>query len=323
MANENRPKTLYYKRAEFFSHDAELMKVLQAAMKKHTTAKSRFQRLGTDKKGARLLNHFESIGTAVCGTLIEFTEGNLQPIVELAEDATELPVSMLGAPGDRTQFIEGTLFFLVSGNHVILATSKSVRSGQAEQYLDWLLREQAKLVPSHSRVLLQEHVKSDSRRRFNNVKSVRITPDYVNTDGAAPVTPEVREHFKLRGTLLHAVVEMLKTSSNRALPKDLDINTALAERRLRATVEVSYNGKMPEDGVPLLDSLAAALRHADDVEYTVDVKGVGQVKSGELRLQQEVIVPFSDGLPVPARLYVAMHEWLTQLLTSGEIKPAE
>ena len=112
----------------------------------------------------------------------------------------------------------------------------------------------------------------------------------------------------------------LLQAAGASLPRGLDFERALAEKRLRASIEVSYQGQMPEDGLPLLDSLAEALRNADDVSYQLMVPGVGKVSGGELRLTHSVRVPVSNGMPDLPDLFRQMHEWLEALIATGQVQ---
>ena len=133
MAMETRVRTLTYKKCRYADKDGKLSTLLAAALKLHAKANTRLQLIPPDEKGVRLINHSRNLkGGTVCGTLIEFTRGNHQPIVEIADNADELDVVQLAPPSKTAEFLEGVLFFLVSNNHVILSTSKSLRSGQVE-----------------------------------------------------------------------------------------------------------------------------------------------------------------------------------------------
>src|SRR5574343_63311 len=318
MAAEQRKKTVYYKRGEFFEESLVLSDVLRAAVQQRRSAKSRMM---TVRDGSvRLLNHFQKLGRgAICGTILEFTEGDAQPIVELSDEA-ELSVSLMSTPSAREQFVQGTAFFVIYRNHLVLAQSKSLRAAHVEQYLDWLLREATQIAPDGARFLLNDSPSREQRRRFEGVKSISITPSYEVTDGAEEMDEEQSPRwFGIRRDLVETVVRVIESSMKRPFDKSLDVPNALAQKTLRARIELSIEGKVPEHGVLLLDHLAGALRNADDIDYVLKVPGRGDVRSGELRLKGEVSVPFVDGMPDVGRLFVEMHGWLEELLQRGDI----
>src|SRR5689334_10344713 len=83
-------------------------------------------------------------GGMLCGTAVVYTQGNHQPIVAVDDGLKEVSVHQIAPPEDdrgrRHEFVEGTLFFAVRGNHIILVQSSSFKALQFEEHVNWLLR---------------------------------------------------------------------------------------------------------------------------------------------------------------------------------------
>ncbi len=60
---------------------------------------------------------------------------------ESSQDAWKVvPITAKNNPEEASEFVEGTLFFGVWKNHVVLHQSSACRADQFQQHANWLLR---------------------------------------------------------------------------------------------------------------------------------------------------------------------------------------
>ena len=91
----------------------------------------------------RLIAQHYSLNPGYVGVLVQYEQGT--HAVSLIEDLTKSLVDLEAfAPppttqGDARQWVEGLLYFYVRNNTVVFIQSASLRAGQFEEYLSWLL----------------------------------------------------------------------------------------------------------------------------------------------------------------------------------------
>ncbi len=120
--------------------------------------------LGPDGQGEfTLMNHLRghkrAPSTSIFGDLSRYEAGRQQAIIDQVDGAAEMAVSLL-APKDKQEFLDGMLWWLVSGNHVLAVQGRSARWRLFESYLSWLLIEQTGVLDRSVSVVLQPQLKT-------------------------------------------------------------------------------------------------------------------------------------------------------------------
>src|ERR1700730_1850545 len=122
---ELKPKVFFYKRA-IPEPPGDLQSLLKAAFSKHATVGDRLEEI--EKTGqTRFVTLHRSRDGFLFGVMISYTVGNNQPIIGIDLTQKEIGLRQIEPPpdttGKRNEFIEGTLYFGVRENHVILLQS--------------------------------------------------------------------------------------------------------------------------------------------------------------------------------------------------------
>ena len=87
------------------------------------------------------------------GELVGYRPGSQQALIQEMEGAGELNIEALPAPEQR-QFLDAMTFWMIRGNHVLVVQGPNSRRRHLEDYLNWLLGQQAGVLPHGGSIAL-------------------------------------------------------------------------------------------------------------------------------------------------------------------------
>jgi len=272
----------------------------------------RFEATDTDSR--RFINTFRRAETLWVGNLFDFTEGSLPAGFILDPTATELPVQALAEVDGTKRFIESNLYFGLMGDHVVIMPSGSLRVADLQRHLNWLLRERTNTLPQEAHVVLMDESAPEVRANWNGVRAITFR---------SPLTPELLLEPESTDTawLGRALQPLLRGLFSGDLTiGNLEASDAQSLERLSVTLQVKYKGRVEHVDTRLLDHLAAILPDEEANKYEFEVKGIGRVKGGQVKLAHKKSIQYGDSLPVFVNVAAKMHEWLYRLLEQGRIR---
>ncbi len=336
MAIDKRRKTVTYKMVSFTTKGEKLKPRLDAALKKFRQMKHRMQDLaGEGEKPIWRLAGLEKIESGITfSTLLQYVPGSKPRLLIDDPEATRIQIEQFATPktdsGKRREPMEGLLYFAVTDNHLVLLQSSGLRSSHLEAYLTWLLRKAAVLEETNVLRLNDQPPPAVAKKMMNRaVKSLDVGGDLLPVSSFptanSVLVPALAETTKTKTlvTTLSAtkdgVYEFIKgiVGPDKAAKFDTE---ALAGSNIEYSLHVTYKGKTTDNGQRLMNTLAAAFRHADDVDTTISLVGGGKITGDEIRLSGPVVLDFYDGAPSTDEVYEAMRTWLMEKLTSKEVK---
>lgn len=307
-------KSVKYKRAHWAGDArANLFTRLSKAMQDFPKIGKRLQTVTNDEKTRRAANQQRAFGGGMGASLIEWTEGEGSVLIDNFNlDATELNIGTLEST-DKRKFLQAMAFFYVRGNHVVLLTSPVLTDGRIEEYFNWLLQRSNANTPLLS-LLDTAPNQGDARDLLQNVKSIKLrpTPSLHDQDGGTTLGTE------LRGSILTDLLKNLRDLGGRGI-NPASLRNALASENVRATIEISYSGQLPADGVPLLDEVARAVAELSDEGYVIEVPRRGQLRPGDFRVRDRRNIQAKDGHPETGPAIEVMSSWLDELLEYGTV----
>jgi hypothetical protein len=313
MASESRQKTFHYKRAQFVGiSPLSLSDLLLAAHQKEKRPMKRAQRFGEGEKKWRLINQCYARGAMVVGCLLDFTEGNFQPMVNLDEEQFELAISQL-APGAKQQILEGMLFFGVEGDHVVLLQSSGLRSAEFEKHINWWLIERTQVLSADAFVSLDNEPDRKVADKLAGVKSVTLRAPAILQN--LPAGEDMAEQQSLTGVLKARIWELLQTAG--AFEDGADATAAMATEEVDLSIEIRRRGRGTK-GPTILDGLAHTLRHSEDDVFELETSA-GIVRGNELRLTRQKSVKTLNGVPDLTDVAEKMQDCLAQLKSEGQL----
>jgi len=333
---ERRRKAISYRYAHFkdFKATSSLEEMLSKALTKLSLVRQRKEPLAPEGEAPvwRLIGQAKGETGHLHMILARYTPGMASLYLEDDENATALAMKAVpvakSASGKKQELVEGTLFMSVSGNHVVLMQSPSLRSEHVEDHLTWLLRKSDQ-INSHAQLILSARPPRSTLLRAikSPVKSIDLggallpasTDDYEGSLRADSAAKAVRD-FEIDTDAESSswVLGMLKglISKDKAAALDLD---ALNNSNIKYSLHVTYDRSTSKDGQKLLNTLATALRSAEGVEPTVRLKDGTVLTGSDLKLTGHINVDVWDGLPVAEEVFGLMKQWLLNKLKSGEV----
>lgn len=322
MAVDSVSKRLSMKRAEFLNCGAKpnLQNYLSGALGALPTIGARRESpFGADEYHRLILTHQKHKGM-LCGVVAAYERGAAQMTIALNDKAHTLAIETILPPDDdsgrRMQFLEGTCYFGIKDNLVVLCQSQAVRGRQIEHHLNWLIGH-AKQWANESSVALSDHVSSvtAARIRSTGVKEIRIGAPLFAAEVRAPGTKTETEKFTIRSAAADAIKALLGDQGDSLQFKDA------IDGKLEVELRVKFKRKTGHQAQKLLQNIALAARNMDGEDVAIQLNGGDVVKGQELKHTRVVVVEARDRIPSQAALFDEMHRWLKDGLESGAIDP--
>jgi hypothetical protein len=313
---ELKPKTFYYKRAKP-GPGANLQSLLKAAFSKHVTIGDRAEKLRENDQTRFVTLHKIREGV-LFGVVICYTEGNNQATVGVDLTQTELSLQQIEPPtdaaGKKNEFIEGTLYFGVRENHIVLLQSRGFRSGQFEDHINWLLRH--KLPENQHPELVKIVDVAPANAGPHQRSGVKTLTIQTQVEFQPTVEALVMQTKGKAIELVKKAVELYGRSSTEAF----GFEEALKTGDIGVTLQVKYN-RRGTDPKAMLDNLAAQFTHTDDDYFKMDLEipGFGIVGIDTLRIKERFRIETINGLPEPNSVFRKMREWLETLASNNTI----
>lgn len=259
-----------------------------------------------------ILSHVDAQPGSVFAKLLQFTGGQHHTTLSLAANGASV-VEQPVAPGQGKEFVDGAAFFLVSGNHVVLSQSASVRAGQIQAYLNWLLREANAIVPANF-LSLEDKPNPQHYTALSNIKSVSI-----GTEVDTRPLPHTRGQQKKRTVTLDAPpIQALKTllgmnQTTNQLPSEM-----LDRGTLKVRLELTWNTRQPPEPNEFMDGVANVLSNSD-LDYVIYPLSGGSITSDEIKISSFVPVDVTNAVPSPISMHAAMQTFLATLIRQRRI----
>lgn len=303
---EQREKTVYYKRAMMGPEAAveTLSQALWRALQDRRTIGSRRQKLGQSEAFSEwlVIGHFTGNADAVSCALMRYTPGTAAAAFLDDLDAAQVQLSPVQAPSEgelRREFVEGMLLVVVSGDHVALMQSSSVRERTLENHLHWLLQSTGVLGDGQSITLDDKPTAAAvTAAEQSPVRFIELISDFGVAAADSAQAQVTRGAFD-------AFLALVEPDTD--LPLD-----QLDTSKMGVTVQFRYEGRRHETPGAALDRLARVLRHADGVNLRVRLDNGSTYENEQLRTSGKIKVQTHEGLPSLLDSYQAMRAWLIQ-----------
>lgn len=327
MSTETKQRVLMYRRAKFLTHETRnLQQVIEAALQACPKTGQRVQSAtseGDDIK--RVLNEHRKVGGALCGVLYRYTPGQHQVVVAPKLDATEWLVEQVLPPElsgkQKSEFVEGLLYFLVFENHVIVSQSAALRIGQLEDYLCNFLRDLAKVANANEMVMLSDVPSEVVRKRgLSKVRSVKFGVPLANSV-KVPKPPGSKQRKEVFAKVLNpgklSLVEATLKAFGVELPKS-GLTEEDAET-VEVFIELRVGGRRVEDTNALLDQVGNLFANTPDRDYEVELEDGAKLKGSDFVIKTTVSVEADGGVPKTNSVWKEMARYLKELQESQKV----
>lgn len=326
MAPEKKTsKRLSYKRADVPKDcGTNLEALLRLAVANIELAKDRKLDVSDDKNGEtfHLMSDYSIAEPGFVGVLCAYSPGRHQPVFSITDEAKTVPLETISPPvvtehGKKLQkeFLDGCLYFLASGNHIVLSQSSSFRAAEAERYINWLLRECAKVVQAPNVILFQDQLPPAKEAKIRHAISLELSSpiELVATKEDKGQTKKAEIMFSPRGPFWEAVKSLLQH-----LPEHYSLNSAIKEQVIDAKLilKLARKGRLASK---IIDDISTVARNTDDIDYAIDMGKYGKIKGEEFKLSRSIALAVQDGKIDQNLLFKKMRNWLIELIHTKRV----
>jgi len=325
MAAES--KKVIYKLAEGVPNGETLQAALAKSLAHYKSPAKRVNDIGNDGSHVRFINMHRGHQKLIVGIFHRVSPGAGQYIIEMAGTDGEWSVQLITAKADgkvHREFVEGTLFFAIWKNNVIMLQSNACRADQFQEYCSWLLSRPLPNSPAGSAnqavlVALSDPLPPDLRKKSNQmVKSIKFGGS-IETGVAGKTgskTQRTAVHFTPKGRIWEGVKSILR-ELKADVPDDLLLDTALGERDIRVSLELSCTKKKAQSTAgEVLGVIGRTLSHSDADAFTIELADGSKIRPKEMKVEKNVRVECVQKQPVPEAIFKAMVDWMQELVNS-------
>ncbi|BCH18857.1 hypothetical protein [Mesorhizobium sp. L-2-11] len=254
----------------------------------------------------RFLNDFHETDEYVFGDICLFSPGEMQALLQLSADPAHptldevmkaWAIAESKAP-DGHEYLHGIAYWLAVGDHFYQIQHVTLQAKSMEEYLTWLLRDQAGVISAAQYVELQAEFDRDQvGGDLGDVKSVEIgglVPETVRPALPAIATPQVVDvetHESLGEKIAAGWGKARKIIDDLLGPVEAEklIESMPPDAALEVTVNIGYRATKRKFGKEFMGNLAAGLRNAPDGELRVRGRD-GEIKGDDARLSADMTV---------------------------------
>jgi hypothetical protein len=358
MNKTSRQKSIHYKLAGLSNCASDLQSILDSILSENGTASKVGMRReqinpSDSQSGYRLINRSNTFQTLLFGQLILFEQGKSQALMTISDDVAFYDINSITSEqikldGDenastevqekvKREFIDSILYFGVLGNHMVIVQSSSLRARDLETHLSWLIHSFSSSFNNNSTLMLRDKPSAEVIQRMNTAPVKRITlgsvPVKSQGDGDGVIIQNSPDHNhkieakdsvkkvrKVRFMPTGKGGSILRAAFGEQWFSDLRLEDSLDESNLQVNLEITYFRKTTADGQKVMDTLASSLRHTDSDDIEIELQGGGKIKGDDLKLSGNISVQYNNGLIDENDLYLHMHKWLINKISSGEIE---
>lgn len=338
-------KTIHYKRASL-TGGVNLQQLLQEILSPDgpvSKASRRRETVNSDDGSFRVINHNRLHNGIMFCQMIYFEPGRSQAFITMDEDAEAYVLDALTndklnqldpAEGreqekHRREFVDSLLYFGVFDNHVVVMQSSALRSRELEAHLGWLIGTYG--ADPMMTVILSDQPSQETYEKIVKAPVKRIsigTPVETQqeqdgaekADNSTPVPDET--HLDARRVKFYPsglAADVISAAMGADWFDRLDLNEDLDDANLQVSLEISYFRQTTKAGQKVIDNLATSLRHLEEADVRVDLKGGGILKGADLKMSGPISVSrLENGLMDEGVLYHKMHAWLVSKLRNGD-----
>ncbi|WP_238085260.1 hypothetical protein [Pseudescherichia vulneris] len=353
MSKQSRQKAIHYKVATMANCNSDLQTILESIVGKDGTAEKVGQRReqvspSNSDSGLRLINRSNTFKTILFGQMILFEQGRSQALMTISDDASFYDINAITSEQIKLEadnsvseeekqkikreFIDSILYFGVLKNHVMIVQSSSLRSKDLEIHLNWLIHSFGNAFADDSILILKDKPSEETIKRLEKTPVSKINLGSVpikaqDSNGNVEIVPTVnptkqdavQKVKKMKFMPKGKGGDILKAAFGQDWFRDLRLEDTLDEANLQVNLEISYFRNTTKDGQLFMDTLATSLRHTDQEDIEISLKGGGTIKGADIKLSGSVSIQYNNGLIDENHLYLQMHKWLHAKIGAGDI----
>ncbi len=319
-----------------------MQQLVGAALAQFPKPADRLEPMNPGSSELRCIGKYFTQSNCLCGYMITFERGAVQPVISDDPSAASLRLGALAPPLPRKgeaqqQYIPGILYFAIHKNHVAVVQSHSMRVTSFESHLNWLLKSKSNQLPATSSFALSDDAQKATKEKIrkSHVKSIALGQPLMSEVTMAPPAASDTGDIALKGgkkTVKKVGPQFKPDGPMLALLKNLFSDESDFEKlgleevfdgNLEVWIEIRYpkhKRSQPEDAIKLMDTLGVALRDIEGDQVSLVLANGNRVSGRELKIGGSVGTDLlQNGLPDENKLLTEMIAWLTLQIQNGVV----
>lgn len=308
-ANENRKKTLSYRRAIFADTKTQITiedHLAAAHSKISDNAKRSFSIPGHPVIECQ--KYTKSAESGIFLHIASYTPGEKASIVRHEKEKT-LPEIDTTAPPDQSEFMDGDIMLFVSGNNVMLCAT-TLHEKTAERYMKCMI-EAAEIDKAASQFKLDKAGNIDKYKliKAQGVKSITLSSSISEASVAHAERKTVSS--KISGRLMDEVKALLLKD----IPQD-EIDQA---ENLNARIELSYDSRRKKSSIgrKALNSVATQIIDDDEDGFEITTLSGETIRESQISLRKSVTLAKYGKSVWRDEAWSALLEYFQELKSGG------
>lgn len=325
VVRQRKQKRIIYKRAEFIGGSFVLGELLEQAFLTKNKPALRRQSIGDEGTSdiRQVVGATKKEQNMLCGSLLMYEIGKDIAFVVADDEADEYqiesqnPAVGLEEGDQRTrEVLQAALYFGVWDNHVVLVQSQALQSRQLENHLNWFLKECDGVMEQSVSLSLSDEPTQEARAALEGLqpKVVEIGTPFISQLSTTSNVQRVETH-KITGK----VKQLLSAFLSEDTLNRLQLEDALDDANLEATLQLRYKRKSTDSGYAMLDQIARAMRHAEPEDTKVITSSGSIITGDQLKLAGTISVDTYNGIVDNNDLFSQMHGWLASKFEEGSV----
>lgn len=253
----------------------------------------------------RLFNDCFDRESFVFGDICLFSPGQMQALLKLTADGEQptlaevmhaMEIAERKAP-DGHEYLHGIAYWLAIGDHFYQIQHTSLQSKAMEEYLTWLLREQANVISSNHYVeLVSEFDRAQVGDDLGGISSIEVggfVPETVFEAPATVLTSPKMSEIEVTETIVPKVMAPWQKAKDIMLTLFGPVETAKmiesipSQAALEVTVNIGYRSTKRKISKEFMGNIAAGLRNAPEGELRIRGKN-GLIQGDDARLSMDM-----------------------------------
>jgi len=326
-------KKIIYKHAQGAPEGQTLQSCLIAALRRFNRPGLRLEAMGVGGSEVRFVSYYRTNHQATIGVFHKLTKGKAQEIIQMVGDkdewsVTPMPAKAIGKEG--AEFIEGTLFFSVWKNHVLIHQSSSCRADAFQEHLSWLLSKPASGEEEGGEAVLiglddpmPPSFRGRSKMQVTKLELGGVIQSRPVAGKATTTTKRADVTFEPSGPLWKAILGMLKQSGAK-IPDNLTMKDSLTGKDLRVAMQLYCSKKNADSAAgQVIGQLGHVMSHVKGSNYVVHLADGTKITSDSMKVSHLFGIECEDKHPVHQHLFKVMLEYFTLLVNDETIQEEE
>ncbi len=317
-------KKLVYKQVDGFTNGETLQLELNEALARQALPSKRVESLGASGRQVRFVTvHRQSRGVLLGMFHRLRRAAGEQVMATLDADLADQEWPVIAASKNKklqSELVEGTLFFAVWNNHLVMHPSHGCHADEFEDHCSWLLSPgRAEDLRLNFSDPLPPEVGKKSKQPVTSIK--------LGSSLAAKTVPPGAEaqhaRFSPSGGVWDGVKAILR-DINAPVSNEWLLVEALSKGDIRVDLKLSCTRKKAGSAAGVvLRSLGESLRCSEADTFEVRLRDGTKIRSEQMKVQTSVPVECVRRLPVPESIFKSMIEWMGQLAEYGVLVERE